>query len=59
MIEKYLNKSVVVIVSDSETVRGVLTKIIDEDFFEVTNSTGKPSIWNIKQIKGIKSKEEI
>jgi len=56
MNETDKGKNVIVIISDNETVKGIITKLIDEDIFEIESSNGMISRWNQRQIKGLKFK---
>lgn len=51
-------KMVVVFISEhhghTKSVKGMITKVIDDDIFEVEDSNGLISRWNERQIKGIK-----
>ena len=51
-----VGKYAVIIVSDNETVKGIIKRIIDIDLFEIESSNGMISRWNQRQIKGIKFK---
>ena len=53
---KDIGKYAVIIVSNNETVKGIIINIIDDDIFEVESSNGMISRWNQRQIKGIKFK---
>ena len=58
-----IGKRIVVIVSEhrgeTETVRGIVTAVIDDNRFEVTDDYGYVSRWNESQIKGVKFKEVV
>ena len=63
MQQQDIGKRIVVIVSEhrgeTETVMGVVTAVIDDNRFEVTDKYGYVSRWNESQIKGVKFKEVV
>lgn len=60
MQKEEVGRRIVVIISEhrgeTETVMGVVTAVIDNNLFEVTDKYGNVSRWNESQIKGIKFK---
>ena len=56
MEQSDIGKRIIVIISDNETMVGTVVTVLDEFIFEIVNSHGKPSVWNLKNIYGYKEK---
>jgi len=58
MIDEDVGKKVVVVISENrgktDTVKGTIVQVIDEELFEIEDQWGNRSRWNERQIKGIK-----
>ncbi|MHA1136538.1 MAG: hypothetical protein ACTSSE_08630 [Candidatus Thorarchaeota archaeon] len=58
-----IGKELVVIISENdgktETVRGIVTAVFDDDLFEVTDKWGNVSEWSRRNIIGIKWKGDV
>ena len=51
-----VGKGIVVIISKNETLKGIVVSVLNEYIFEVENSNGKKSVWNLNNISGFKWK---
>ena len=56
MDDNDIGRNIVVIISSDETVKGRVTNVLSSLIFEVTDSFGNPSVWNLNEIKGYKWK---
>ena len=51
-----IGRNIIVIISKDETVKGNVTDVMSKLIFEVTDTFGNSSVWNINEIKGYKWK---
>ena len=51
-----IGRRAVIIITSSDTTKGVITDVLSELMFEITDDYGNASVWNINLIMGLKWK---